>query len=67
MLLAIVLQDNWDNLIKFRSDKVECDFILIRNCDMAKYIDKFKQLVAVKVGQFTTAVRKNSVRNMEEV
>lgn len=49
MLLAIVIQINFDMLVKNKGNKVDSDYQMLRDCDMSIYMGKFKTLGTVDV------------------
>lgn len=60
MLLAIVLHQNWEELGVIRDQKIDCDFVIVRNCDMSLYKGKFMALASVDVSGFASVRAKSS-------
>jgi hypothetical protein len=62
MLLSIVLHQNWEELVANRDHKLDCDFVIVRNCDMSLYKGKFTALASVDVSSFASIrAKSNSV------
>lgn len=63
MLLAIVLQENFEVLLRNGNASImENDYLIIKNCNLAAYGVKFKKLATVNVAQMASIrAKKNSI------
>jgi hypothetical protein len=66
MLLAIVLQQNLEALINAKGNKFNSIHLIIKNCDMALYKEKFATLTSVNVSQFVAVRAKNTTLDEEK-
>lgn len=57
MLFAIVIEANIQNLLNNKESKMDCDLLIVRNCELEKYIEKYRLISSVKTHQFI--IKKN--------
>ena len=54
MFFALAIEKNCEFLISNRNNKVECDLMVIRKCDLESFLDKYRILVSVKTASLVT-------------
>jgi hypothetical protein len=64
MLLAIIFHLNWETLMNKKNNRLSCDYIIIKNCEMNLYRDKFTKLAEVNVSVYASLRVKSNLREI---